>query len=510
MRTPRTKIVATIGPACWEEATLRALLLAGVSVARFNFSHAEHASTREKVRLVRRIADEEKLNVAVLADLQGPRIRVGELAPGGVTLSPGESVTLYTHEAVGDTEHPDTVIPVDYEGLARDVFAGDTILLDDGLISLGVEEVDPVSGRVRCVVRVGGTLLSHKGINVPERPLGVPALTEKDRADLRFALEQGADMVALSFVRSASDVHEGRKLIHSLTERPVPIIAKIEKRAAVDGFAEILGAADGVMVARGDLGVEMPPELLPAIQKRLITEANRVGKPVITATQMLDSMIRNPRPTRAEATDVANAVLDGADAIMLSGETASGKYPVEAAQTMARIALEAEKLFDYAGWPGRVSVNAQFGMRNAEAIEDSAIQMPHSAFRTASMRAVTEVICRAAGRISDELEVTAIITLTQSGTSARLVAKHRPRSTLIAITDRLSTQRALAITWGVRPLLIGVFGDSLQTLAEAEHAALDAGLVAPGDLLVLTGDLPKPLPGQTTMLKVQVAGETET
>jgi pyruvate kinase len=495
---PRTKIVATIGPACWEEPTLPELLLSGVSVVRFNFSHAEHASTAEKIALVRRISDEERLNVAVLADLQGPRIRVGDLPTEGVPLLPGQEVTLLTTSI----EESGAAIPVDYEGLAHDVFPGDTILLDDGLMSLEVTAVDPARGRVTCRVRVGGVLLSHKGINVPERALGVPTLTEKDREDLRFALGQGADLVALSFVRAASDVFEARELVRALTDRAVPVIAKIEKRAAVDGFEEILRAADGVMVARGDMGVEMPAELLPTIQKRLIAEANRAGKPVITATQMLDSMIRNPRPTRAEATDVANAVLDGTDAVMLSGETAVGKYPLEAVRTMARIAHEAEKLFDYSGWSSR-ALRQEAVEPTAAAPDDAPHSRPDS---MPSMRGISEVICRAANRISTELDAAAIVTLTQSGTSARLVAKYRPPGVLIAATDRPSTQRSLAVTWGVRPLLIGEFSDSLSTLAEAEQAALDADLISPGDLLVLTGDLPKPLPGQTTMLKVQVAG----
>jgi pyruvate kinase len=314
----RTKIVATLGPACWEEPTLRALLEAGVSVVRINFSHAEPGPTAEKIALVRRLAAELDANVAVLADLQGPRIRVGTLPPEGVTLSPGEEVTLSTRPGGPG-------IPVDYEGLPADVFQGDTILLDDGLIALEVLQAEPEQGRILCKVVTGGVLTSHKGINVPARPLGVPTITEKDRVDLAFALEHGADMVALSFVRSGADIEEARRLVLGQTERQVPLIAKIEKGAAVTNFAEILEAADGIMVARGDLGVEMPPEVLPGIQKQLIAAANLAGKPVITATQMLDSMIRNPRPTRAEATDVANAVLDGSDAVMPSGETADRK-----------------------------------------------------------------------------------------------------------------------------------------------------------------------------------------
>ena len=485
---PHTKIVATIGPACWEEPTLRELIGAGVNVVRFNFSHAEHQSTADKIALVRRIAAEQSgVNVAVLADLQGPRIRIGALPPEGVTLVAGTVVTLSTSPEL--LPHS---IPVDYSGLAADVFPGDTILIDDGLLALKVKRVNTGRGEIECDVIVGGLLTSHKGINVPDQPLSVPTLTDKDREDLAFALEQGVDLVALSFVRNGSDVTDAHELITRMTTRPVPIIAKIEKRAAVDNFEHVLEAADGIMVARGDLGVEMPPEVLPAIQKRIIKAANLAGKPVITATQMLDSMIRNPRPTRAEATDVANAVLDGSDAIMLSGETAVGKYPVAAVQTMARIAREAEKLFDYEGWSERM-----------------APAFPEQAARPSppDTTTVTDVICRSADKIGDELGASAIITITESGLSARLVAKYRPRSALIAITDLLTTQRALAVTWGVRALLLEQVGDSMITLAEAEQLALGLGLISPGDLLVFTGGLPQHLPGRTNLLKVQVVGE---
>lgn len=494
---PHTKIVATIGPACWDEPTLRELIAAGVSVMRFNFSHAEPQSTADKIALVRRIAAEQvSTNVAILADLQGPRIRIGALPPEGVVLVVGTTVTLSTKP-----ESMPEAIPVDYPGLAADIASGDTILLDDGLIVLKVRSVNAGQGKITCDIIVGGLLTSHKGINVPDRPLSVPTLTAKDRADLAFALDQGVDLVALSFVRTGSDVREARELIAELTTRAVPVIAKIEKRAAVENFGQILEAADGIMVARGDLGVEMPAEVLPAIQKRIIRAANLAGKPVITATQMLDSMIRNPRPTRAEATDVANAVLDGSDAIMLSGETAVGKYPLAAVQTMARIAHEAEKLFDYDGWSERMAPSAsRVGFPEEGGGEQPGRTEPPDT------TTVTEVICRSADRIGDELGASAIIAITESGLSARLVAKYRPRSALIAITDRLTTQRALAVTWGVHALLLDQVGDSLITLAEAEQLALSLGLVSPGDLLVFTGGLPQHLPGRTNLLKVQVAG----
>ena len=489
---PRTKIVATLGPASWGEDVLRQLLTEGVSVVRINFSHAEHETTAEKIALVRRLAAELGKNVAILGDLQGPRIRVGVLPPGGVILSAGTDMTLLMQpDATPDA------IPVDYAGLAADVEVGDVILLDDGLIALRVTGVDVAAGHIACKVLVGGILTSHKGINVPARALSVPTITQKDRIDLAFALRQGVDMVALSFVRSGADVAEARRLITAQTSRFVPVIAKIEKPSAVDNFEGILAEADGIMVARGDLGVEMPPEVLPGIQKRLIAAANVAAKPVITATQMLDSMIRNPRPTRAEATDVANAVLDGSDAVMLSGETASGKYPVEAVRTMARIAIEAEKLCDYGTWTERIA-----GMAGHESPA-----LPGDAH---DARVVTEVLCRAADRIGDELQARAIIALTRSGTSARYIAKYRPQGTLIAVTDQLDTQRSLAVTWGVHAMLLGEFGDTLSTLADAERAAVERGLITPGDLLVFTGGLPLPTPGKTTLLKVQIAGEPPT
>jgi pyruvate kinase len=481
---PRTKIVATLGPACWDEPVLRRILADGVTVVRVNFSHADHATTAEKIALVRRLASELGLNVAVLADLQGPRIRVGALPPEGVTLTAGTSVTLSSAGEPG-------AIPVDYEGLARDVEPGDLILLDDGLLCLRAAQVHPGEGRIVSDVVTGGTLTSHKGINVPARALSVPTVTEKDRADLVFALNQGADIVALSFVRTGEDIAGARRLISRHTNREVPLVAKIEKGSAVENFDDILAESDGIMVARGDMGVELPTEMLPGIQKRLIAECNSAGKPVITATQMLDSMIRNPRPTRAEATDVANAVLDGTDAVMLSGETAAGAYPVAAVQTMARIALEAEKLFDYRGWSDRF-------VQPLELAERRHTPLPHD---------IAEVICYSADRIGDSLGASAIIALTHSGSTARLVAKYRPSSKLIAVTDNLATQRALAMTWGVQCLLLDHFTDTLEVLSQADRLATERGLVKPGDVLVFTGGLPLPAPGRTTLLKVQIAGE---
>lgn len=493
---PRTKIVATIGPACWDEPVLRALLTSGVSVARFNFSHAEHKQTAHKIELVRRIANEANLNVAILADLQGPRVRVGVL-PQGVALTPGTAVTLDSRT----TAYSPGVIPADYAGLAADVQQGDVILLDEGLMSLKVEDAEPEAGRIVCRVLVGGILTSNKGINVPNRALGVPTITRKDRQDLSFAIEHGVDMVALSFVRSGADMEEGRRLVATLTDRSIPLIAKIESSTAVRNFAEILAAADGVMVARGDMGVEMAPEMLPAIQKRIIAACNSAAKPVITATQMLDSMIRNPRPTRAEATDVANAVLDGTDGIMLSGETATGKYPLEAVQTMARIALEAEKLFDYEGWTDKIA-----GKDHTPSDTSAPRAGGNSAFTPINDHEIAEILCRAADRISDRIQARAIIALTRTGTSARLISKYRPRSDLIAITDNPDTCKNLAVCWGVRVLKLDRYGGTLSTMSAAEETAIEQGMIVEGDLLVFIGGLGLPFAGQTNLLKVQIAG----
>ncbi len=498
---PRTKIVATIGPACWDEPVLRALLISGVSVARFNFSHANQAQTAEKIALIRSISSEANLNVAILADLQGPRVRLGELPQTGAVLTPARTLTLDTR----NTRYSAGVIPVDYARLAVDVQPGDTILLDEGLMSLRVESVDPEAGRIACRVVVGGLLTSNKGLNVPNRHLGVPTITEKDRNDLAFAIEHGADMIALSFVRTGADIVEGRALVAAQTHRRIPIIAKIENAAAVDKFAEILAEADGVMVARGDMGVEMSPEALPAIQKRIIAAYNLAAKPVSTATQMLDSMIRNPRPTRAEATDVANAVLDGTDAIMLSGETATGRYPVEAVQTMARIAIEAEKLFDYEDWAHHLAGVAERTDGDTRAT-GAAGSAGWSGPAPGSKHEIAEILCQAADSISERLHMKAIVALTRTGASARLISKYRPRSNLIAVTDNPDTCKTLAVCWGVSLLKLDRYSGTLPSMAAAEQAGIEQGIIAAGDLLVFIGGLGISFAGQSNLLKVQIAG----
>src|SRR5215471_6398960 len=420
----RTKIVCTIGPATSSEERLEQLMRAGMNVARLNFSHGSHVEHEQVIRRVRAISTHLGCVVALLQDLQGPKIRTGKLQDGKpVTLVDGSHIAITTRDVTGNTQ----IISTTYKPLPQDVKAGDRILLDDGLLELrvlGTNETD-----VRCEVVHGGELGEHKGINLPGVAVSSPALTEKDRDDLRFGIEQGVDYVALSFVRKPEDAREAQQLIRQyLTERygeheerDIPLIVKIEKPEAVEQLDAILATTDGVMVARGDLGVEMPPEKVPLIQKRIISKCNELGLPVITATQMLESMIVNPRPTRAEVNDVSNAVLDKTDLVMLSAETASGAYPIEAVQMMVRIILETE-----AG--GRTARQPQRQRLSQE-----------------------KAVSHAARALSEEASVKAIVVFTQSGNTARLIAQDRPRTPILAYTPSARVYRQLALYWGVWP-----------------------------------------------------------
>jgi len=471
---PRTKIVCTLGPASESEEILREMIRAGMDVARLNFSHGDHPTHARRLALVRRLAREEGKEIAVLQDLQGPRLRVGAIAGGSTVLREGEHFTLTTRRVPGDAK----VVTAPYAHLPQDVQPGDRILLDDGLLELKVEEATDTD--VICRVVVGGILRERKGVSLPGVSLSLPSLTEKDRDDLAFGLAQGVDYVALSFVRRASDIEALRALMDAQGVQ-VPIIAKIEKGEAIAAFDDILAASDGVMVARGDLGVEMPAEEVPIYQKRIIRKANAVGKPVITATQMLQSMMDNPRPTRAEASDVANAILDGTDAVMLSGETAVGKYPLEAVRTMARIALTTERNFPYEEWRRKAL--------------------------TEPVATVTEAISLATCEIACELGARAIIASTSSGATARAVARHRPRTPIIASTPSETVHRQLALVWGVRPLLVPRFASTDEMITTAMKAAQEAGLVRTGDRVVITAGVPLFVPGRTNMLQVRVVGE---
>lgn len=470
----RTKIVCTVGPASRAPEMLRELMLAGMDVARLNFSHGDQSYHGENIERIRAVAAEVGKPVAILTDLQGPKLRVGEMESEGVCLASGEEVILTTRPIVGHGGE----VPVQYAKLPREVKSGDRILIDDGLLELKVLSTGETD--IACRVITGGLLQTNKGMNLPRASHAIPAITDKDRGDLRFVLEQQVDWVALSFVRYSGEVQELKEMIRELSAfgRPVRVVAKIEKPGAVDDIDRIIEAADVIMVARGDLGIETSPEAVPIVQKMIIAKCNAVGKPVITATQMLDSMMRNPRPTRAEASDVANAILDGTDAIMLSGETAVGKYPLESVRTMVRIAEEAER----GGLKGVARPRPPLG--------------PVTSIADAVSHATCETAC--------DLEAAAIITPTISGHTARAISKYRPRCPIIAVTPSPTVQRQLALCWGVRPLLSKRTESTDETITGAVRAAQEHGLVKQGDVVVITAGAAGSGPGTTDIMKVQV------
>ena len=470
----RTKIVCTLGPASADEATIRAFVEAGMAVARINFSHGTHDDHARRIELVRRVASDAGRPIAILADLQGPKLRVGLLPEEGIPLVEGETVTLTGQASAMNA----AVIPLPHPEVLSDVRPGDRMLLDDGLLELRVLDSDGKQVRARVVT--GGVLTSRKGLSLPHTSLQMPSITEKDRADTVFGVEQQVDYFGLSFVRRGDDVTHLRTRLQELGA-DTPIIAKIEKPEALGCIDEILAVSDGLMVARGDLGVEAPAEDVPIAQKRIIRACNQAGKPVITATQMLDSMMRNPRPTRAEASDVANAILDGSDAIMLSGETAVGRYPVKSVQMMARIAEVTERSMPYADWLQRA--------RHIGSID------------------VTDAIGHVAGEIAADLDAKAIITSTISGATARRVAMHRPITSIIAPSPSQTTCRQLALVWGVQPLLVEQFADTDTMIATAVDAARARCLVEEGDLVIITAGVPVGGDGLTNMLKVHRVGE---
>jgi pyruvate kinase len=446
----RAKIICTIGPACNSEAMMRELMRLGMDVARLNFSHATHAEHARNIERLRRIAEKEHRTVGILQDLQGPKIRTGRLqGHTPVALKSGSHVTITPRNVLGTS----ALIATTFPGLAREVEPGARILLSDGLIELLVRGVRGQD--VECEIINGGSLAEHQGINLPGVALSIPALTEKDRADLEFGLKHGVDMVALSFVRSAADLRAAKDLIAGQGS-DVPVIAKLEKPQAINQLEEILEAADGVMVARGDLGVEMPPEQVPVIQKHIIRRAGTWRKPVITATQMLESMIENPRPTRAEASDVANAVFDGTDAVMLSGETASGRYPREAVAIMARIVAEAES-------------------NMAEFTQPRRRQHRHLS--------IAETICEAIAHAAEDLAMGAIAVFTETGNTARLISKYRPKAEVYAFSPGVGVCNRMNLFWGVHPVLHRSVRTAENMLATAEEELLRQGRIRPGDVL---------------------------
>jgi pyruvate kinase len=464
----RTKIVATIGPATSQPDVLKALIKAGATTLRLNFSHGTHEDHQRSIRLIRQTAFELNQPVGILQDLQGPKIRLGRFEAGPITLAKGDRFTL-TSQAVPGTQE---ISSVTYEPLADEVPEGATILLDDGKVEMLVEEIDRVKRSLHCRVVVGGVLSNNKGVNFPGVYLSIKAMTDKDRQDLMFGLDQGVDWVALSFVRNPQDVLEIKELIASAGKQ-VPVIVKIEKHEAIEQMEAILSLSDGVMVARGDLGVELPAEDVPILQKRLIATANRLGIPVITATQMLDSMVNSPRPTRAEVSDVANAILDGTDAVMLSNEAAVGKYPVEAVETMARIAerIEQEQMVRH--------------------VEDT-------------RRSIPNAISHAVGQIAEQLQAAAIMTLTKTGATARNVSKFRPYTPILAVTPHVDVARQLQLVWGVKPLLVLDLPSTGQTFQAAINVAQEKQLLAEGDLVVMTAGTLQGVPGSTDLIKVEV------
>jgi pyruvate kinase len=463
----RTKIVCTLGPSTATESAIGDLLDAGMNVARINFSHGTHAEHTVTIARVRSAADTRGVPVAILGDLQGPRIRIGELS-APVQLDTGDDVLL----APEDAPRQDA-IPVTYHALADDVHTGDRILVDDGLIELMV--LDTSDGAVHARVVHGGQVKSHKGLNLPGIHVSAPSITEKDHADIAFAVEQGLDYLALSFVRRAEDILDLRDRI----PKRLLVIAKIEKDVALTNIESIIRAADGVMVARGDLGVELPFEEVPIAQKRIIRLANRLGKPVITATQMLESMVEHPRPTRAEASDVANAILDGTDAVMLSAETAAGAFPRLAVEAMRRIICEVE--CHPLPWRSR----------------DEERREPGAAVATEEAIAAATI---AANRM---LGTPLVIVLTKGGFSARVVSSHRPRVPILALTDMPQTYRQLALVWGVVPHLVAHCSTYDEMVALARRAAVELGLAHAGDRVLVTAGVPFDVPGTTNLLKVE-------
>jgi pyruvate kinase len=467
----RAKIICTIGPASHERETLRALADAGMDIARLNFSHGTHEDHAETILRIRAVAAETGKPLAILQDLQGPKIRTGPVPEGGVELHDGAPFTITTADiGMGSAARVSTA----YAALPGDVRAGLTILLDDGYIILRVEEATETEVRARVVK--GGTLRSNKGIIVPGGAISAPSLSSKDLDDLRFGLEAGVDAVALSFVRSERDIIELRETM-KLLGRIVPVIAKIERDEGYADIEDIIAEADGIMVARGDLGVEMPAEQVPVLQKHIIRRCNFYGKPVITATQMLESMIEHPRPTRAEASDVANAVLDGTDCVMLSGETSVGDYPVEAVAYMDRIVRAIEE----SGIPRR----------------DAAHDIPADVQTN-----VADAIGRASCEIAEQIGAAAIVSLTSSGGTARVIAKYRPAVPIIALTDDEQTVRQLAFTWGLTPVLVPPLGELEYQLSGLRAHVLATALVQPGAYVVYSAGSPLRKRVSTNMLEV--------
>ena len=475
-RIRRAKIICTIGPACDSEECIRDLMRLGMDVARLNFSHGTHAEHARRIKRLRRAARSLKRTICILQDLQGPKIRTGRLKNGKpVELETGSILTITPRKVPGTA----ALISTDFAGLAREVEPGARVLLSDGRIELRVRAIH--GDDVEAEVRNGGMLAEQQGINLPGAAVAIPALTEKDRLDLKFGLAHGVDAIALSFVRSADDLRITKDLMRNYG-KSVPIVAKLEKPQAIERLEEILEAAHGVMIARGDLGVELPPEQVPIIQKRVIQRAALWRKPVITATQMLESMTESPRPTRAEASDVANAIFDGTDAVMLSGETASGRYPREAVAMMVRIIVEAET---------------------------SMAQMPTSQRRRENHRySVAETICESIAHAAQDLHMSAIVVFTESGNTARMLSKHRPKATIYAFSRRLEVCNRMNALWGVVPIHKDKWNSAEAMVKTAEKELLPKGILRKGDVLGLVAGT-RLTEGATNFMRLHTVGESD-
>lgn len=473
----KTKIVCTIGPASESEEMLEKLILAGMNVARLNFSHGSHEEHGARIQRIREVSKRLNKIVGILLDTKGPEIRTHKMENDAIELATGQKIAISTTEVLGNNE----VFSITYDKLIEDVTPGSIILLDDGLIELRVESIDMEAGKIHTTIINAGTLKNNKGVNVPGVSVQLPGITEKDAQDILFGVEQDVDFIAASFVRRDSDVLEIRELLEKNGGSHIQIVPKIENQEGVDNIDKILEVSDGLMVARGDLGVEIPAEEVPLVQKKLISKCNQLGKAVITATQMLDSMQRNPRPTRAEASDVANAIFDGTDAIMLSGETAAGMYPVESVETMHKIAVRTEKAVDYHSVVGKLSKKRDVNM--------------------------TDAIGQAVAHTSLNLNVKAVLAPTESGHTAKMISKFRPGVPIIGVTSSPRPARQLTLVWGVYPIIGAKAHTTDEILETSIDESLEHGYVSHGDLVIITAGVPVGKAGTTNLMKVHVIGD---
>ena len=468
----KTKMIFTIGPASDNEKTLREFIKIGMSAARLNFSHGTHETHQEKIELIKKLRTELDSPTAIILDIKGPKIRTHDFKGDSADLVEGQEFSFICGEEIlGDN----TKCSITYDILYKDIQKGGSILVDDGLLRFEVIEV--INKEIKCRVIVGGTIKNHKGVNVPNVAIHLPSITEKDKQDIIFGCDMGVDFIAASFIRKASDILEVKEILKSKSSEHIQVIAKIENHEGVENIDSILEVTDGIMVARGDMGVEIPIEKVPIIQKNIIRKCNEAGKIVITATQMLDSMIRNSMPTRAEASDICNAIFDGTDAIMLSGESASGNFPIEAAKTMSKIARETEANLDYAYFTGRM--------------------------KEPSLTAFADAISYSTCRTANVLNAEAIVAATQSGSTARLISKYKPKSPIIAITPHETIRRSLNLNFGVFPMLCEMFNTTDKIIEEAKRVTKELDFAKENDEIIIAAGMPTSQTGGTNMLKIE-------